>query len=308
MKNYLLLLTLLLGAGVAHAQSDDYPDFTPTTIYEGRPVHGWLEHRGDIDRFGFTGTGDFKVSHSGAGRCRVYRITPANGESLVGYCSDTSYSLHSPIGGTWWVVRVDSDRGSYRISVERTTTRSGPRRPSTPSRPTSSGIDVLDRAGDLYRTNRVSCLGNDVLVGLHWGRRQGICLDLGAEYSIVGKSRDTNTQVFSQPSSHGCPTDMFIQRVDGIHDYQCVRLERRGAPVRWGSLARDGRGRGNDGTQSGSQGLGGTSSHVCPSGRALISWHEKDNELGCSSLHAPSSTTGTTRKGFLNFRPRILVR
>jgi hypothetical protein len=153
-------------------------------------------------------------------------------------------------------------------------------------------LHVISATSSPPLSPKLICPRNEVMIGIHFEAKKAICAQLNHGYRIYNHAYiDTprlGTQVSQNPSMHGCTSSWFIQGIGGIslgnQSLTCVKLvDSQGFLVSGLTQAvHDGRGDGNNGTQSTiySNGLR-PIMHVCPRNYAMRGVHKEKNDLYC---------------------------
>lgn len=162
---------------------------------------------------------------------------------------------------------------------------------------TEAGEALLIAPGSFvfhHLVNGLTCASNEVMVGIHMTQGKAICAQLNNGYQVGTAFYDhyayfdspgPNTQVSSSPSMHGCPTNYFIQGVQSFYGgeiLRCVPLRTaNGEALFYGKTLHDGRGPGDNGTQSIPTYNISPNMHSCPPSYAMVGLHVAQNDLFC---------------------------
>jgi hypothetical protein len=126
------------------------------------------------------------------------------------------------------------------------------------------------------------------MVGIHFAQGKAVCAQLNFGYrvasTIVDPSGIGSTQVSSNPSMHGCPTNYLVQGVDLQSEFlTCVSLrDSAGNSLDLTRFVHDGRGPSDDGTQSTIYGISNPKMHACGPDLAMKGVHRIQNDLYCA--------------------------
>lgn len=164
---------------------------------------------------------------------------------------------------------------------------------------TSSDVAELVPARGIFalpyvRTGELRCLGNQVMIGIHYDApRMALCAPLNAGYSVVLPGyRDAFNNATHLYGMHSCAPGYFIQAISDLSTprktYTCVKIKKISTQqiMTYSNVIIDGPGPNNNGTRSTVYGVS-QNFHACakaPNGgaRAMVGFHRDNNDLACA--------------------------